>query len=74
MPRQQTRIVITRPDGRTEVVGRPGHHDPHAMARAFEAHGVVVAVRHEMVPDGGGASQTVAIHDMTGMIGSGSGP
>lgn len=62
--RNYTRIVITRSDGRTEVVGRPGHHDADAVARTFASHGTVVAVRHETMPEGGTEPETVAIRAM----------
>lgn len=50
MPDLHTRIVIRRPSGKIEVVGRHGQHDPHKMAKMFGSMGLgtVIAVRHEM--------------------------
>jgi hypothetical protein len=57
-----TRIVIRRPNGRVEVIGRVGHHDPHRLAREFSGVGVVTVVRHELMPRVGEAGKVVAIH------------
>jgi hypothetical protein len=65
-----TRIVLKRTNGRTDIIGRQGHLDPHAAARTFAAHGKVTVVRHEMMPVGpqgkptGAKAQTVAIHHL----------
>ena len=61
-----TRIIVQRPDGKVEVVGRPGMHDPHAVSRLFSeaGSGKVIAVRHESMPAGGGVHQTLAIHEV----------
>jgi hypothetical protein len=50
MPDLHTRIVIRRPSGKVEIIGRHGQHDPHKMAKTFEQMGLgtVLAVRHEM--------------------------
>lgn len=47
-----TRIVIQRPNGKTEIVGRKGLHDLNTAVAAFEMKGAgkVVAVRHETAP------------------------
>lgn len=58
-----TRIVIRRPDGRTEILGRVGHVDPHKATRDFATHGEVLVVRHEMMPIAGRA-QTLRIHEV----------
>lgn len=61
-----TRIVIRRPSGAVEVIGRMGHVPVDAvglMVGQMRA-GSVVAVRHEQMPAEGGAVQTIAIHDM----------
>ena len=43
-----TRIVVQRPDGKTEVVGRAGTLEPYRLAREFTPNnGTVTAVRHE---------------------------
>ena len=55
-----TRIVLNR-GTRTDIIGRPGHIDPHSASRMFAASGKVVVVRHEMVR-AGGRPETVAIH------------
>lgn len=57
-----TRVVIRRPNGRTEVIGRSGHLDHHKASREFSNRGEVVAVRHEMADSGRGRS--VAIHPL----------
>ena len=59
-----TRIVIRRRDGTAEVIGRKGHVDPHEAVRMLGPHGVVVSVRHEMMPPGTDKLQLVAIHKM----------
>jgi hypothetical protein len=58
-----SRIVIKRPSGRTEIVGRHGLMDPARVAREFSAFGQVVAVRHEN-SEGGAKPTTLAIHDL----------
>lgn len=57
-----SRIVIRRPDGRTEVITRRGTVDPNEVARAFAAHGTVIAVRHEQRVGGDKKPSTLAIH------------
>jgi hypothetical protein len=67
-----TKVVIRRPNGRVEMIGRRGIHDPHTIARVLEESGagVVTAVRHETkavesrTKPGHGKPQTLAIHDM----------
>lgn len=59
-----SRIVIRRPGGAVEVIGRKGHLDPHAMARDMAMHGEVLAVRHETMPAGAKRAQLVAIHKL----------
>lgn len=59
-----SRIVIKRPNGRTEIIGRPGHLEPRRAARELESMGTVLAVRHEKA-EGGHKPTTIAIHDMT---------
>jgi hypothetical protein len=58
-----SRIIVQRPNGETEVIGRPGHIDHNTAARLFARHGEVVTVRHEMMPQQG-AALTVAIHNL----------
>ena len=58
-----SRIVIRRPDGKTEIIGRPGLLDPRRAARELEPMGVVLAVRHEKA-EGNGKPATIAIHNM----------
>lgn len=58
-----SRIVLRTADGQTHVIGRVGHHDPQRAARELSSRGVVVAVRHELMPKGG-KPQTVAIHGL----------
>jgi hypothetical protein len=58
-----TRIVLRRPNGSTEIIGRVGHIDHNAAARTFATRGQVVTVRHETMPQQG-ASRTVAIHNV----------
>lgn len=58
-----SRIIIKRPNGQTEVIGRTGHVDHNTAARQFASHGEVVTVRHEMMPQHG-AARTVAIHNL----------
>jgi hypothetical protein len=59
-----TRIVLERPDGRVEIVTRPGHLGPFAVAQQFAAAGKVTAVRHLAVGSGSSEPATVAIHKM----------
>lgn len=60
-----TRIVVRRPDGTIDVIGRKGSLDPNKTARTFNdaGHGEVLAVRHEMMPVAG-KPQTMQIHPM----------
>ena len=58
-----SRIVIRRPNGKTEIIGRPGLLDPRRAARELEPMGVVLAVRHEKA-EGNGKPTTIAIHNM----------
>lgn len=58
-----SRIVIRRPNGSTEIIGRVGHIDHNAAARIFASAGEVLTVRHEMMPQKGDA-QLVAIHNL----------
>jgi hypothetical protein len=53
-----TRIVVRRPGGAVEVIGRHGHLDPAALVRNFSG-GTVLAVRHEQ------AGKLLAAHVMT---------
>jgi hypothetical protein len=59
-----TRIVVRRPDGKVEVIGRHGTHAPGDVARALTKAGAgeALSVRHEM--HSGGTQQTMAIHPM----------
>lgn len=57
-----TKIVLRRPNGRTEIVTRIGHIDPKRAVDGLAHVGNVVAVRHEMMPKGG-KHETVGIHD-----------
>lgn len=59
-----TRIVIRRPDGNVEIIGRHGIHDPNETARAMTKSGAgqVLSVRHEMHTEG--TQRTLAIHPM----------
>jgi hypothetical protein len=61
-----SRIVIRRPSGAVEVLGRIGLVDIHATARqmATSGAGTVLAIRHEQMPAEGGEVRTVAIHAM----------
>lgn len=59
-----TRIVLCRPNGRTEIVTRQGHIEPNAAARIFAVHGKVVTVRHETPSVTGGRSRLVTAHNM----------
>lgn len=59
-----SKIVIKRPDGRTEIIGRGGHIDLRMATQTFAKHGEVVTVRHEMNPrPGKGIPHVVAIHN-----------
>lgn len=60
-----SKIVIKRPNGRTEIIGRGGHIDLQFAARTFAQFGEVVTVRHEMTQkkDDGGNSHLIAIHN-----------
>ena len=55
-----TRIVLNR-GTHIDIIGRPGHIDPHSASRMFAASGKVVVVRHEMMR-AGGRPETAAIH------------
>lgn len=61
-----TRIVIRRPNGAVDVIGRMGHVpvDAVGLMVAQMRAGTVVAVRHEQMPTEGGAVRTIAIHDL----------
>ena len=50
MPDVNTRIVVKRPNGKVEVIGRKGQHSPNDVARRFAEKGLgtVMTVRHEM--------------------------
>lgn len=50
MPDIHTHIVVQRPDGKIETIGRHGQHSPNDIARMFAEKGLgtVVAVRHIM--------------------------
>jgi len=58
-----SRIVIRRPNGKVDVIGRVGFVDPHPTSRALQDAGAgeVLAIRHEMMPMAG-KPQPVAIH------------
>ena len=58
-----SRIVIRRSPTRTEIIGRAGHVDPHAIARALAPHGKVTVVRH-VTMGSDGQPETVAIHHL----------
>ena len=58
-----TRIVLRRPNGRTEIIGRVGHVDHNTAAKIFSTRGQVLTVRHEMMPQQG-VPATVAIHNI----------
>jgi hypothetical protein len=61
-----TRIMVKRPNGRTEVIGRPGVIAPGDAAAMVKdgAMGTVVAVRHEHMQSG--KRVMLAIHDLKG--------
>lgn len=55
------RVVIRRPDGRTEVIGRRGIPDINRIHRDMAHIGTVVSIRHERLnPDG--SKDTVGVH------------
>ena len=59
-----SKIVIERPDGRTEVVCRRGAVDPNEAFRTFARSGAgkVTAVRHEHLSEGQRTPRTLAIY------------
>lgn len=48
-----TRIAIRLPNGRTEIIGRHGHQDPHIITRSMSGVGKVLSVRHEVMSGAG---------------------
>ena len=59
-----SRIVIKRPNGRTEIIGRSGHLEPGKASRELAPFGEVIAIRHEQA-DGTTRPATIAIHDLS---------
>lgn len=61
-----SRIVIRRPNGAVEIIGRNGHVEPAAVSRMMAATqaGTVLAVRHEQMPADGGKVRPIAIHPL----------